>query len=226
MRKTTIFTPDDYCVGIYGLPGTGKSTTLAAIATASMNGKRFLHIPPHERVFSTIEIPECYKLEPEMIGEYDLSDSLLLIDEATLFWDSRDWKSMPKSVREFFALHRHQRTSICLVTQTFGGLDKRIRDMCQYHYLLDKLPVFDDISILKEIIHKQDVYNYKPDDRYMIAPLLQWKPIFRKRYYSLFDSYSAHREYRSFEPELYLGLNPKLKRNHTSFLKSLIGKLR
>ena len=38
MKKTTIFAPDDYCIGIYGLPGTGKTTTLAAIATNSMNG--------------------------------------------------------------------------------------------------------------------------------------------------------------------------------------------
>lgn len=225
MKKTTIFAPDDYCIGIYGLPGTGKTTTLAAIATASMNGKRFLEIPPHERVFSTIPIPECYELEPEMIGQVDLSDSLLLIDEATLFWDSRDWKTTPKHVREFFAIHRHQKISICMVTQTFNGLDKRIRDMCQYHYLLEKAPIFfDGISILKQIVHKQDVYNYKPDDRYMIAPVMQWKPIIRKHYYSLFDTYAVHREYQPFEPIPYSGTNDRLKRNHKSIFSGLLHK--
>jgi hypothetical protein len=219
--KDPIFAPDDYCVGIYGLPGTGKTTTLAAIATASMNGKSFLHIPPHDRVFSTIPIPECYELDPEMIGKVDLSNSLLLIDEATLFWDARDFKTLPKAVREFFALHRHMRISVCMVTQTFNGLDKRIRDMCQYHYLLDKCPFFDNISLLKEIQHKQDVYNFKPDDRYMIVPMIQWKPVFRRHYYHLFDSYATLREYQSFDPVVYDGLNDRLRRNRKSIFCKL-----
>lgn len=200
---------DDVCICIYGLAGTGKTTTLAAIATASLNGKPFLDIPPHERVFSTVPIAGCYKLEPDMLGVYDLADSLLLIDEATMFFDCRHWKSTPKWVLDFFAIHRHEKISVVLFTQTFNGCDSRIRDLAHFHYLLHRAPL--GFSIVKPIQHIQDIFNFKPDDRYKLAPPTQWKLIYRAKYYKIFDSYAALVKYKPLVPEKYDGLNPLVK---------------
>ena len=196
---------NDICVGIYGLPGKGKTTTLAAIATASLSGRPFLDIPPHCRVFSTVPIPGCFELHPDMIGVYDLSDSLLLIDEATQFFDARHWKDTPKHVLDFFAVHRHERCSVVLFTQTFAGCDSRIRSLCQQHYLLDSLPF--GFSVVQPIVHKQAIFNYKPDDRYILSHFWEWAIIPRKRYYQLFDSYCSFFDYKPFTPVLYPGEN-------------------
>ena len=58
----------DTIVGVYGLPGSGKTTLMAAFATASLSGRWLFGVPPKDRVFSNVPIPGCYELTVDMIG--------------------------------------------------------------------------------------------------------------------------------------------------------------
>lgn len=202
----------DRTIGVFGLPGQGKTTVLSAIATSSLNGKAFLDIPPHDKVFSTVAIPGCYQLDPSMIGVVDLSNSLLLIDEASQFFDAREWKSFPPHVRTFFQVARHEHTSIVVCSQSYIDCDVRIRNLCFAYYLLENFPFLPHVSVIKPIQHLMGVTNGQIGEYFQIAPVIKWKWIFRRKYYQLFDSFCSYVEYKPNEFAMYPGENPLLKK--------------
>ena len=207
----------DRIIGVFGLPGQGKTTFLAKLATDSLNGKSFLDLPPHDRVYSTFACPGCYELDPSMIGVVDLSYSLLLIDEASQFFDAREWKTFPRHVRTFFQIARHEHTSIVVCSQSYIDCDVRIRNLCFAFYLLENFPFFPDVSVIKPIRHTMGVQNRQIVEGYELAPVVAWKFIFRKKYYSLFDSFCSFVEYKPNTSRLYPGVNYLLKTAKKSF---------
>ena len=52
--------------------------------------------------------------------------ALIVIDEAQLVWDSREWQKTGKEVMAFFEYHRHFGLDIVLITQAPGRLDKAV----------------------------------------------------------------------------------------------------
>lgn len=213
---------DDKVYVVFGLPGSGKSTLLTAAACECLSGKSFMGLPPHPRVFSTFAIPETYKLDPMMLGKVDLTDSLLLIDEASQFFDAREWKTFPEHVRTFFQTHRHEHTSIIVCSQGFSDTDLRIRNLADKFWMLDKW--LFDYSLCRPIVHRQRPQKGSIEETYELSPPLDWTFINRKKYYHLFDSFvqSVHRE--SFTPEPYDGVNDMIrpKRNLKDVLNRLI----
>ena len=123
----------DIIAGVYGLPGTGKTTLMASIATHALSGKSFLGIPPKDRVFSNVPIPGTYVLTADMVGVCDLSNALILIDEACQWFDSRSWKTMPKCVSDFFQTIRHEHSSIVMFYQCFNDENRGSENECQHH---------------------------------------------------------------------------------------------
>lgn len=198
----------DIIAGVYGLPGTGKTTLMASIATHALSGRSFLGIPPKDRVFSNVPIPGTYVLTADMIGVCDLSNALILIDEACQWFDSRSWKTMPKCVSDFFQTIRHEHSSIVMFYQCFNDVDVRFRSLCSQHFLLFS---FWDFTVVKPIVHKQDIYNFRPDDRYCYDYWYNWRLVYRPRYYHLFDSYIRFRKYDPVPLTLHPGENSLVK---------------
>lgn len=118
----------------FGLPGCGKTTMLAKLAYQAVRDGRYNH------VYSNVQmaIPGVTYIDNECIGKYELSDCLLLIDEATLFADSRAYKSFDKGKLEYFLLHRHYNADIALFTQQWDGVDRKIRVITDRVYYIYK----------------------------------------------------------------------------------------
>lgn len=118
----------------FGLPGCGKTTLLASLALKAVRGKRYKH------VYSNVPlaIPGVTYIDNSCIGRFNLTDALVLIDEATLFADSRDHKNFPKPVLEYFLKHRHYNVDICLFTQQWDGVDRKIRCITDRVYYVYK----------------------------------------------------------------------------------------
>ena len=109
----------------FGLPGQGKTTILAAHALAAVRDKK----KRYKHVYSNIplKIEGVTFIENSCIGKYDLSDALILIDEGTLFADSRDYKSFSADKVYYFMMHRHFNVSIEIFVQQWDALDRKIR---------------------------------------------------------------------------------------------------
>ena len=118
----------------FGLPGCGKTTWLTALAVKSIKKNQY------KFVFSNVHlnIPGVTYIDNDCIGQYELHDCLLLIDEATLFADSRDYKRFDKSRMEYFLEHRHRNADIVLFTQQWDGVDRKIRVITDRVYYVFK----------------------------------------------------------------------------------------
>lgn len=184
----------------FGLPGCGKTTLLASLAKKGVRSRKY------KNVYSNIHlnIDGVQYIKNEWIGNYMISDGLVLIDEATLFADNRDYKNFSKSQIQYFLEHRHFNVDIILFTQQWDGVDRKIRvitDRVYYVYkpfLLGKwfsryykVPYGIIIPDPKKSSEKlgEIIQGYcKPS----LLQRLFCPRLFRPRYYKYFDSWERY----------------------------------
>lgn len=118
----------------FGLPGAGKTTLMAHFALKAIKSKKYKNVYGNVRM----SINGYTYITNDCIGKYDLSDCLLLIDEATLFADSRAYKEFTKDKLEYFLEHRHYNCDIFLFTQQWDGVDRKIRVITDRVYYVYK----------------------------------------------------------------------------------------
>lgn len=94
----------------FGLPGCGKTTLMTKMALEAVKGKRYKNVYCNVR----ISVPGVTYIDNECIGRFNLSDGVILIDEATLFADSRAFKDFSKEKLMYFLEHRHFNVDIRL----------------------------------------------------------------------------------------------------------------
>lgn len=117
----------------FGLPGAGKTTLMVYHALKAVRRKKYKNVYCNV----PITVPGVTYIDNECIGKYQLENGLVLIDEATLFADSRAYKEFDRQKLEFFLKHRHYNVDIFLYTQQWDGVDRKIRcitDRCYYVY--------------------------------------------------------------------------------------------
>lgn len=118
----------------FGLPGAGKTTMMVYLALKGIKSQRYRYIYCNVH----IAVPGVTYIDNECIGKYDLSDCLILVDEATLFADSRDFKNFGKDKLTYFLEHRHFNADIILFTQQWDGVDRKIRVITDRVYYVYK----------------------------------------------------------------------------------------
>lgn len=118
----------------FGLPGCGKTTWLTKLALDAVRKGKYKNVYTNVH----LNIPGVTIIDNECIGQYELEHCLLLIDEATLFADSRDFKNFSKGRLEYFLEHRHRYADIVLFTQQWDGVDRKIRVITDRVYYVYK----------------------------------------------------------------------------------------
>lgn len=184
----------------FGLPGCGKTTLLAAKALKATKMRRYKAVYSNVR----LSIPGVTYIDNEVIGKFALRNCLILIDEATLFADSRDHKNFPKHLISFFLLHRHYNCDIILFTQQWNGIDKKIRVITDRVYYVYKGALTGFWwTCYYRIPYGIIIPNPKKDSSEKLGDIVQGycKPnilirlfspkLFRPRYYKYFDSWEA-----------------------------------
>lgn len=190
----------------FGLPGSGKTTVATSIAL-KYSGFKSRYRNVYHNILS-MRVPGATYIDNDCIGKYDLSDSLILIDEAQLFADSRDYKSFPKALKEFFFLHRHYNVDIFLFSQQWDSLDKKIRSITDRVFYIYKGKVLGkwiskyyripyDIIIPDPRKNQQSlgeiIQGYcKPP---LFQRLLMTKRVYRPFYYPYFNSFEQPIDY-------------------------------
>ena len=182
----------------FGLPGCGKTTLLTSLALKAVKSGKY------RNVYSNVplKIFGVTYIKNECIGKYILEDALILIDEASLYADSRDHKNFSVGQVTYFLEHRHFNVDIALFTQQWDGVDRKIRvitDRVYYVYkglflghwftryyripygIIIPDPKKSDGTKLGEIVQGYCKPNF------IIRLLSPW--LFRPRYYKYFDSW-------------------------------------
>lgn len=118
----------------FGLPGAGKTTMMCHLMLKAVRKKKYQYVYCNVRN----SIPGVTYIDNECIGLYNLHDALICIDEATLFADSRAYKSFDKGKLTYFLEHRHYNVDIVLFTQQWDGVDRKIRVITDRVYYVYK----------------------------------------------------------------------------------------
>lgn len=196
----------------FGLPGSGKTTLMTAHAlkySKKHNFNVYCNVP--------LNIPSVIPIQNDMIGKFNLHDGVILIDEATLFADSRKFASFSEDLVKLFCMHRHFKVDFECYLQDYSRTDKTIRMLADKVFWIRKLggitmsvEIPMDVFIPKKEISDEngtagEIVNgyYRP----MIWSYLTCEKIIRKKYYPYFDSFSTY--YLPELPDELLRHNPE-----------------
>lgn len=182
----------------FGVPGCGKTTLLTMLAQKELrkmaNGKS-----PYKHVLTNFYCEGCERINLSDLGDYDIEDSLILLDEITLDADSRDFKTFSQAKKLFFVLHRHVGCDIVYFCQDFSRVDKTIRNLTYDLWYCQKsvFPLFREFTICKRIFRNININEYSNELTlgYRFSNLRERlfihtrKILFRKPWYKYFDSY-------------------------------------
>lgn len=203
-----------YLIEYYvGVRGSGKSTIATKEAIRWQSRGR--------RVYSNFEIFGCYKIDPKEIGVIHLPpDSVLLLDEVSLIWSNRDFKTFPKEVEAFFRYCRKYRIYVRLYSQNFD-VDAKVRGLVDSIFILVKLMnVFTIAKRVKRtiVLHSstQDADGQRNSEgfvseNYSYDLPTTWKVCFIPRWIGFFNSFEApqlkkaeHQKFKFInEPQMY-----------------------
>lgn len=167
----------------FGAPGSGKSTMAARLASQAM--KKGI------KVYSNVEIKGCLELDPKNdIGHFDISNGLVIIDEAGIEYNNRDFKSFSADQNKWFKLYRHARCDIVIFSQSFEDMDKKLRLLAVRYFLVERsiLPKFIRCRRISKRIAINDM-DSQIIDAYQFVPFSR-RLYFGPRYWKLFDSYA------------------------------------
>lgn len=169
----------------FGVPGSGKTTFAAWYAKqAKLNGVRCL---------SNVPIKDTYILERSDIGKYHIANCLMIIDEGSIEYNNRAFKSFGGDENKWWSLHRHYKVEPIILSQGASDVDKRLRTLAQsmYHVQKSIIPYFIVRREIRKIVDIDgmthdivDGYEFRKfSSRYIYQPSL-WK---------MFDSFDAPR---------------------------------
>lgn len=171
------------CILILGKRGKGKSSRAVEIAV-----KKYLK--KGRQVYSswTLPIYGANRLEKDFYNYKFPPKSLLILDEGHIDFDSREFKSTSKRLREFLSMIRHYRLDVIVITQYSDGLEKIFR--CSA----------DEIWDLRRLIHlpgqKISIYKVYEDiieyTKYLDGKDVKGRIRFKKYKNSVYDYYDSY----------------------------------
>lgn len=165
---------------VAGQIGSGKSTYAAREAQR--------HLKRGWKVYSTDYIKGCMKLDIADLKEKCCQPhSLLIIDEASLKMNSRDFAKTKLDMIAYFKLSRHWKNKIILISQTFTDTDKQVRDLSTKIFFMRKVLngiISMPVRVKGDIAIGQDG---QPTMTYRVGHIGAF--LFLPRYYKYFSSF-------------------------------------
>lgn len=179
----------DYTLDLYvGKKGSGKTTILTSQAVKYLKLGR--------EVYANYEIPGCHCYDSRFIGKYDFPEnSVVILDEVGLAFNSREFKTFDKEKVEWFKLQRHHKCKCILATQSPTDFDKIVRELVDRAFLCKKIlrvfifcrPVGKRLGINNSNVGDNAGGQFVFEYFFSGLPLIYFIP----RWVPFFDSYSV-----------------------------------
>ena len=195
----------------FGVPGSGKTTKAAHLVKWALHeswvitlckkypskfSNLILSSPCFKRmipVYSNVPITGAYVLEPnEDIGHYMIVGAIVIIDEAGIQYNNRNFKSFPQEALYWYKYFRHYECSIFIFSQSYEDMDITLRRLAQYFYVVRK-SIYPKFIACKKIRCKIgiDKMTHQPVTEYYFGfPILDTQWIFAPPLWKMFNSFS------------------------------------
>ena len=184
----------------FGLPGCGKTTLLTKFS------KQFVRQGFNVYGNVHLKVDGYTYIDNDCIGKYLLRDGKILVDEATLFANSRDYKNFSTALLQYVVQHRHFNIDLYFFSQRWNSLDLNIRTITDSVYYLYKPSVFGKwFTRYYRIPYGVIIPDPKKSDSQKLGEIIQGycKPsflqsltqggfLFRPLYYKYFDSWEIY----------------------------------
>lgn len=127
------------------------------------------------------------------LGVRWISDGRMIIDEAGVEFNNRNFKSFSADAVYFFKYHRHYRLAVDVISQSHEDMDVTLRRLAYGFYVVRRsaIPGFVCIKAIKRRIGIDDNTHQIIDQYYWGLPVFDTKWVFGPRLYHLFNSYSC-----------------------------------
>lgn len=168
----------------FGVPGSGKTTLAARIVLKNLR--------QGITTFSNVPIKGAVVYDSKVIGEVDISDCDLIIDEAGIEYNSRAYKAMPKSQIQWFKLHRHYGCrNIYVFSQSYEDMDITLRRLADQIFVV-KRTLIPYLFCTRRIAVKVgiDEETHQITDLYYFQ-FMGYQFYWGFHYWHMFDSWSA-----------------------------------
>jgi len=176
----------------FGSPGSGKTTLAVRYLLRSRMKKEYEHY------YANFETSLAENISLDNLGDWTIPpNSLLVIDEAGIQYNSRKFKTLSHSLIQWLKLHRHYGCDVILISQSWEDVDITFRRLTTDLYHILKLGPFTRVKrIYKKVgIDKQ---THQIIDEYRFGSIFgnllgrdNFSIFLRNGYYRYFDSYST-----------------------------------
>ena len=175
---------------IFGKKGSGKSSYLAKLAKENIKKGKIVYTNMDD-----LMIPQVRKFNIDDLGDFvPEKDSVILIDEAGIVYDNRNFKKFKESQRDFYKYQRHYKVTVYLASQTFD-VDKKLRDLVDSMILVQNIGIV--YTLLRPIKKTITLTDATSDSESRIAENLRfqwpfsWRIFKLTKYSKLFESYKT-----------------------------------
>lgn len=174
---------------VFGKKGSGKSTLAAKLAVKYLRKGFYVYTN-----MADMNIQGVRLFNVDQLGDFvPAPRSLVLVDEAGSCYDARKWEKFKSSTSDFYRYQRHHKCIVYLFSQSFD-VDKRLRDLTDYFYLVSKkLRIF---SLAKRVERSTKLVEPTADsdgrfaDGLRYASFTSWKLTYIPRYSKYFNSFN------------------------------------
>ena len=132
------------------------------------------------------------RIAPDSDGAFALAMAKVIIDEAGIEYNNRNFKSFPQEAVYFYKYHRHYRVSVDVFSQSYEDMDVTLRRLAQNFYVVRRSLV--PFCVVARRIRRRvgvDEHTKQIADLYALGlPVLDTKRIFSPPLWKMFNSYS------------------------------------
>lgn len=178
---------------ITGERGSGKTLWLILCAEdAQLSGRE---------VQSNFDMKIPHKIYTlEQLIRQELSNCLILFDEAHLFADShQSGSNINRLLRYFVYQSRKTSVDVMSVSQFSTGLDLSLRSTADFHIICEKLP--DESGFIYNICKRPDLAITPLDNFYHGLIRINQFVVFKKQLKKIFESYDTYKLFDIMEVE-------------------------